>query len=95
MGGFSLRLYISGDTISSRRAKDNLARLCGREPMSSWPVEVIDVLSEPQRAEEAGILATPTLSCEHPTSPKRVVGDLSDTNRILGFLGITAKDGNE
>jgi circadian clock protein KaiB len=95
VGGFSLQLYISGDTLSSRRAKDNLARLREREPISSWPVEIIDVLAEPQRAEEAGILATPTLSYDHPASPKRIVGDLSDTNRILRFLGIAAKDENQ
>jgi circadian clock protein KaiB len=55
-------------------------------------VEVIDVLAEPQRAEEARILATPTLSYDHPGGSKRIIGDLSDTGRVLAFLGIAAED---
>lgn len=51
-------------------------------------IEIIDVLVSPERAEQAGILATPTLSYEHATRPRRIVGDLSDTKRVLEFLGI-------
>jgi circadian clock protein KaiB len=92
VGEFLLRLYISGDTASSRRAKENLARLRENTLGSEWTVDVIDVLTAPQRAEEAGILATPTLSYDHPGGPKRIIGDLSDASRILRFLGIEAKE---
>ena len=54
----------------------------------AWKIEIIDVLARPELAERAGILATPTLSYEHETRPRRIVGDLSDTRRILEFLGI-------
>jgi circadian clock protein KaiB len=54
-------------------------------------VKVIDVLTEPHLAEEAKILATPTLSYEHPSRPRRIIGDLSDTRKVLDFLGIEAK----
>ena len=54
----------------------------------AWKIEIIDVLASPELAEQAGILATPTLSYEHSTRPRRIVGDLSDTRRVLEFLGI-------
>lgn len=53
-----------------------------------WDVEIIDVLTKPELAEEAGIIATPTLSYEHSVRPRRIVGDLSDAKRVLEFLGI-------
>jgi len=54
----------------------------------AWKIEIIDVLVSPERAEQAGVLATPTLSYEHASRPRRIVGDLSDTQRVLEFLGI-------
>lgn len=54
----------------------------------AWKIDIIDVLAKPELAEQAGILATPTLSYEHATRPRRIVGDLSDTRRVLEFLGI-------
>jgi circadian clock protein KaiB len=61
-----------------------------REFMSpdEWKIEIIDVLSKPELAEQAGILATPTLSYDNGTRPRRIIGDLSDTKRVLDFLGI-------
>jgi circadian clock protein KaiB len=57
-----------------------------------WGVEIIDVLDAPELAEKAGIIATPTLSYEHSARPRRIVGDLSDTKRVLEFLGIEQKE---
>lgn len=54
----------------------------------AWKIEIIDVLAKPELAEQAGILATPTLTYENQGRPRRVVGDLSDTRRVLEFLGI-------
>ena len=54
----------------------------------AWNIEIIDVLANPEVAEQAGILATPTLSYECAGRPRRIVGDLSDTKRILEFFGI-------
>ena len=51
-------------------------------------IEIIDVLAQPELAEQARILANPTLSYEHATRPRRIVGDLSDARRVLEFLGI-------
>ena len=51
------------------------------------------MLANPERAEQAAILATPTLSYEHSGRARRIVGDLSDTKRVLEFLGIEPKGG--
>lgn len=83
-----LRLYIAGNSASSRRAEQNLALLRRHMKPGEWKIEVIDVLLRPDLAEKAGILATPTLSCDLSSRPRRVVGDLGDTRRVLEFLGI-------
>ncbi|HJU16663.1 MAG TPA: circadian clock KaiB family protein [Stellaceae bacterium] len=87
MGPFRLQLYIAGDTPISQKARENLQRLCERHPAASEAV-VIDILSEPALADEARILATPTLICEHLTRSKRIIGDLGDTDRVAEFLGL-------
>lgn len=86
-----LRLYIAGGSAISRRAEQNLIHLQKLIKPLGWEAEVVDVLAQPERAEHARILATPTLSYEHPVRPRRIVGDLSDTKKILDFLGIELK----
>lgn len=82
-----LQLYIAGTSASSRRAEQNLIRLrqLAREECE---VEIIDVLAKPELADQARILATPTLCYNHPIRPRRIIGDLSDSKRVLDFLGI-------
>jgi circadian clock protein KaiB len=86
-----LRLYIAGPSASSRRAQQNLVHLQRALKLDQSQIEIIDVVAKPQLAEQAGILATPTLSYENPVRPRRIVGDLSDTKRVLEFLGIEPK----
>jgi circadian clock protein KaiB len=86
-----LRLYIAGNSASSRRAEQNLAHLHKLIQPEGWKVEVIDVLTKPELAEQAAILATPTLCYDNTTRPRRIVGDLSDVKRVLEFLGIEPK----
>jgi circadian clock protein KaiB len=86
-----LRLYIAGSSAVSHRAEQNLRQLQRLIKPQGWDVEIIDVLAQPERAEQARILATPTLSYEHPVRPRRIVGDLSDTKSVLDFLGIELK----
>jgi len=85
-----LRLYVAGQTGTAARVQQNLERLCAA--IGACEAEVIDVLSQPQRAEDAGVLATPMLSYEDAARPRRIVGDISDTRRVLEFLGIGTKD---
>lgn len=85
-----LRLYVAGTSVTAQRAEKQLVAIRSRlEP--GWKVDVIDVLARPELAEKAGILATPTLAYEHPERPRRIVGDLGDTKRVLEFLGIELK----
>ena len=86
-----LRLYVAGNSTTSRRAEQNLLHLRALTKSETWRVEVIDVLKKPDLAEQAGILATPTLSYENSTRPRRIIGDLSDAKRVLEFLGIEPK----
>lgn len=88
MAQFVLRLYIAGNSASSRRAEQNLQRMLGVIKSEGWDIEIVDVLTKPELAEKAGVIATPTLSYEHSIRPRRIVGDLSDTRRVLEFLGI-------
>jgi circadian clock protein KaiB len=88
-----LRLYIAGPSATARRAEHQLLELRARI-RTTCKVEIIDVVAKPELAERAGILATPTLSYEHPDRPRRVIGDLSDATRVLEFLGIERK-GND
>ena len=85
-----LRLYIAGGSTPSHRAERNLAALAAT--MSSCPIEIIDVLADPEAADRAGILATPTLVYEHAERPRRIIGDLSDTDRVLAFLGLQPRE---
>ncbi len=89
--GFLLRLYIARNSASSRRAEQNLNQLRMLVKAEGWQVEIIDVLDRPDLAEQASILATPTLCYEHSGRPRRIVGDLSDTKKVLAFLGLEPK----
>ena len=91
MSNFVLRLYIAGNSAISQRAQQNLVRL-KHSIGPNCQIEIIDVLTRPELAEEAGVLATPTLSYEHPERPRRIVGDLGDIRRVLQFLGIESAE---
>ena len=92
MTNLLLRLYIAGPSATSRRAEQNLLRLrdVAKAP-NGLQVEIIDVLKNPELAEQAAIIATPTLAYEHPVRPRRIIGDLSDVERVLDFLGIESE----
>jgi circadian clock protein KaiB len=90
-----LRLYIAGPSAISRRAEQNLRRLRDvAKAHNGLEVEIIDVLKNPELAEQAAIIATPTLAFEHPIRPRRIIGDLGDVERVLDFLGIES-EGNK
>ncbi len=86
-----LRLYVAGQTPGARRALDNRLRLIA-ELDGKVEIEIIDILLQPEEAEKAGILATPTLADETATPPRRLVGDISDVRQVLEFFGYRKKD---
>jgi circadian clock protein KaiB len=81
-------LYVAGQTPRSLQAAANLDRL-GKERLGGkYDLTVVDVASEPERAEAARILTTPTLVKEAPGQARRVTGDLSDAERVFVALGL-------
>lgn len=83
MTRFKLRLYITGRTPQSQRAIENLRLICESELKGNYEVEVIDVLEHPALAENEKILATPTLVKRLPEPVRKIIGDLSDREKVL------------
>jgi circadian clock protein KaiB len=83
MNQFKLRLYITGRTPQSQRALENLEAICSTELEDQYEIEVIDVLEHPTLAENEKILATPTLVKRLPEPVRKIIGDLSDRQKVL------------
>ena len=83
---WDLRLYIAGQTRRSLTALANLKRICEEHLAGHYRLEIIDLLEDPQRAQADQILAIPTLVRKLPEPMRKIIGDLSDTERVLvGF----------
>jgi circadian clock protein KaiB len=80
---YMIRLYVTGETPRSQMAIANLRRICEQELKGQYELVVIDVLNHPQLAEDEKILATPTVVKELPHPIRRIIGDLSDSERVL------------
>ena len=78
-----LKLYVAGNTPNSMRALKTLRNILETEFRGVYALKVIDVLKNPQLAEEDKILATPTLAKILPPPVRRIIGDLSDRERVL------------
>ena len=85
---YNLRLYIAGQTPKSLAAVTNLKRLCDTHLAGRYSVEIIDLIDQPQLAITDQILALPTLVRRLPEPLKRIIGDLSKTERVLIGLDI-------
>jgi circadian clock protein KaiB len=81
-----LRLYIAGRSPRSLHALANLNRLCDDYLAGRYEIEVIDLVERPSLARGDDILAIPTLVRRLPTPQRRIIGDLSDTQRVLAGL---------
>ncbi|MBB6189339.1 circadian clock KaiB family protein [Rhodanobacter sp. MP7CTX1] len=92
--GFDLRLYVAGQTPKSLAAISNLKKLCETHLAGRYTIEVIDLLVTPQLAAGDQIVALPTLVRRLPEPLKRVIGDLSNTERVLVGLDIRSKTGS-
>ena len=85
---FLLRLYVAGQTPKSVRAFENLKRLCEEHLADRYEIEIIDLLERPQLGRGDQILAIPTLVRRLPAPMKKIIGDLSNTERVLVGLDI-------
>jgi circadian clock protein KaiB len=87
---FQLRLYVAGQTPKSLAALSNLKRICATHLDGRYRLEVIDLMKNPQLAQGDQILAIPTLVRNLPKPIRKIIGDLSDTGRVL--VGLDLRD---
>jgi circadian clock protein KaiB len=85
---WELRLYIAGKTTKSVTALANLKKYCEEHLKGQYKIEVIDLLEKPQLAEGDQILAIPTLVRKVPEPIRKIIGDLSDEEKVLVGLNI-------
>jgi len=85
---WELRLYVAGQTPKSIRAFANLKRICEEYLAGKYRIEVIDLMENPQLAQGDQILAVPTLVRKLPPPIKKIIGDLSNTERVLVGLDV-------
>ena len=88
---YSLRLYVAGQTPKSIQAFANLKKICDEHLQGRYRIEVIDLLENPQLAKGDQILAIPTLVRKLPQPLRKIIGDLSDTDRVLVGLDLRKK----
>jgi circadian clock protein KaiB len=88
---FSLRLYVAGQTPKSVLAFTNLKQICETHLLGRYEIEIIDLLENPQLAHGDQILAVPTLVRRLPEPIKKIIGDLSNTERVLVGLDLRAR----
>lgn len=85
---YLLRLYVAGQTPNSVKAFANLKRICERHLKGQYHIEIIDLLENPQLAAGDQILAIPTLVRKLPPPVRKIIGDLSDTEKVLVGLNL-------
>jgi circadian clock protein KaiB len=89
---WNLRLYVAGQTPKSIAAFANLKKICEEKLAGRYKIEVIDLLENPQLAKGDQILAIPTLVRKLPVPVRKIIGDLSNTARVL--VGLDLKPDN-
>tara|TARA_B100000963_G_scaffold88552_1_gene76064 strand:- start:841 stop:1266 length:426 start_codon:yes stop_codon:yes gene_type:complete len=92
---YILKLYVAGNTPNSMRALNTLKEILETEFKGVYALKVIDVLKSPQLAEEDKILATPTLAKILPPPVRKIIGDLSDREKVLIGLDLLFDELNE
>lgn len=85
---YLLKLYVTGSSSRAELAVTNLRRICEDELKGRYELQIIDVMTQPQLAEDEKILATPTLIKQLPLPLRRVIGDLSDREKVLLGLDV-------
>ena len=88
---FMLRIYVAGETEKSKRAIEKLKELCEEHLKGKYEIEVIDLMKNPQLAAGDQIFAIPTVVRKLPTPIKKLIGDLTATEKVLVGLDIKPK----
>ncbi len=90
-----LRLYVAGQTPKSLIALKNLKKICDEHLQGRYRLHVIDLIKTPQLAQDDQILAIPTLVRNLPHPIRKIIGDLSDTQKVLVGLNVRPKSGGD
>jgi circadian clock protein KaiB len=85
---YELRLYVAGQTPKSLAAFSNLKKICEEHLQGQYHIEIIDLIEKPQLAKGDQILAIPTLVRKLPEPLRKIIGDLSNTERVLVGLNL-------
>jgi len=89
---YVLCLYIAGQTPRSSKAISNIQKICEQELKGRYILEIVDIYQEPERARGEQLFAVPTLIKKLPAPLRRVIGDLSDTEKVLVGLNLRQKE---
>lgn len=92
---WELRLYIAGQTPKSTQALTNITRYCKKYLGDNYSIEIIDLLKDPQLAAGDQIFAIPTLVRRFPEPLRKIIGDLSDEEKVLVGLNMRPMDDTE
>jgi circadian clock protein KaiB len=92
---FLLRLYVTGQTPRSTDSIRNLKEICDKYLTGQFELEVVDIYQQPERAQEAQIVAAPTLVKSLPPPLRKLIGDLSNRDDVLTGLGIVVRNDSE
>jgi len=85
---YVLRLFVTGTTVRSQHAIANMRRICEEFLSDRYELEVIDIYQEPEKTRDLQIIATPTLVKVLPEPLRRIIGDLSDQEKVLAGLNL-------
>jgi circadian clock protein KaiB len=85
---FVLRLFITGATPNSTRAVTNIKRICEDHLKGNYSLEIVDVYQQKEVAQQEQLIALPLLIRKFPLPERRLIGDLSDTEKVLKGLGL-------
>ena len=88
---YLLKLFVTGQTARAELAIENLRRICEEEFQNQYELIIIDISQRPQLAEDDKILATPTVIKELPPPIRRIIGDLSDKEKVLLGLDLVGQ----
>lgn len=86
LGRIVLRLFVVGETPANRRAVQCIESFCEEELHADYDLDIVDITSRPEMAEEMNVLATPALIKVSPAPVQRICGDLSDRDRLVAEL---------
>jgi circadian clock protein KaiB len=90
-GPWHLRLYVAGQSPKSLDAFANLKEICEQHLPGEYEIEIVDLIEHPTLAATDEVLAVPTLVRHRPPPSRKIIGNLSDTERVLGYLRIPGR----